>query len=204
MLEHAAASGMSLATRMFPLFRKQVHLRTCGLASLSISLDYLLGHKSVSITEGDIEAVINQSSCSRVSEIHSRGMTLAELSEVTMEVKKSTMAAPIASEVVRLTDEDSLRSLLTQHLACPRASATSAVICNYSMAVAGQGHWWGGHFSPAAAMDPETDRVLILDVWMFTHPFWIEIKRLYNAMDTVDKTCGERRGVLVLHATRET
>ena len=40
------------------------------------------------------------------------------------------------------------------------------------------GSWWGGHISLMGAYDAATDSALILDVWKYTDPFWVEIDKV--------------------------
>ena len=54
----------------------------------------------------------------------------------------------------------------------------------------------GGHHSPVAAYDTITDRFLILDVARYKYPaYWVKADKLWNAVDTKDKT--RSRGFLV-------
>jgi hypothetical protein len=59
----------------------------------------------------------------------------------------------------------------------------------------------GGHFSPLAAYNEGSDRFLILDVnrWKYP-PVWIEAKRLFDAMNTIDVDSGKTRGFLEVTA----
>ena len=59
------------------------------------------------------------------------------------------------------------------------------VIANYLRKALGQEG--GGHISPLAAYDAETDRFLILDVSRYKYPpVWIAASDLFSAMNTVD------------------
>jgi hypothetical protein len=60
------------------------------------------------------------------------------------------------------------------------------VVVNYLRKAIGQET--GGHISPLAAYDAETDRFLILDVSRYKYPpVWVSAADLFKAMDTVDK-----------------
>ena len=56
----------------------------------------------------------------------------------------------------------------------------------------------GGHISPVAAYDAETDRFLILDVSRYKYPpVWVTASALFAAMDTEDSDAGNKtRGYL--------
>ena len=60
------------------------------------------------------------------------------------------------------------------------------VIINYLRKAIGQEK--GGHISPLAAYDKETDMFLILDVARYKYPpVWVKAAELFGAMNTVDK-----------------
>lgn len=52
-----------------------------------------------------------------------------------------------------------------------------------------------GHFSPIGGYHAGRDMVLILDVARFKYPpHWVPLTLLWEAMDTIDKATGQRRG----------
>ena len=66
------------------------------------------------------------------------------------------------------------------------------VIVNYLRKAIGQER--GGHISPLAAYDAETDRFLILDVARYKYPpVWVMATDLFNAMNTTDSSTRIRR-----------
>jgi hypothetical protein len=58
----------------------------------------------------------------------------------------------------------------------------------------------GGHISPVAAYDADTDRFLILDVSRYKYPpVWVEAAALFSAMNTPDSDNADRsRGFVVV------
>jgi Phytochelatin synthase len=59
------------------------------------------------------------------------------------------------------------------------------VLVNYLRKEIGQER--GGHISPLASYDAQTDRVLILDVSRYKYPpVWVKVSQLFNAMNTPD------------------
>lgn len=74
---------------------------------------------------------------------------------------------------------------------------TKYMIVNYNLDIyAAQG---GGHFSPLAAYDEESDSVLILDTWSASNSWiWIKLFDLYSSMNTVDGTV--YRGYILIEA----
>lgn len=72
------------------------------------------------------------------------------------------------------------------------------VIINYLRKAIGQEK--GGHISPLAAFDKETDRFLILDVARYKYPpVWVKTVDLFGAMNTIDKDNDNKtRGYIVI------
>ena len=72
------------------------------------------------------------------------------------------------------------------------------VLVNYLRSAIGQEK--GGHISPLAAYDADTDRFLVLDVSRYKYPpIWVEAEALYGAMDTPDAdNGGQSRGFVVV------
>jgi len=57
----------------------------------------------------------------------------------------------------------------------------------------------GGHISPVAAYNQETDHFLILDVSRYKYPpVWVKAEELWQAMATVDSTSGKTRGFVLV------
>ena len=87
--------------------------------------------------------------------------------------------------------EEALRDLIKSTL----ADINARLIINFDRQSLGQlGH---GHLSPAAAYDPTSDALLILDVAKFKYPpFWVTIPDLLRAMNTIDPDSGKSRGLI--------
>ncbi|MBD2771789.1 phytochelatin synthase family protein [Iningainema tapete] len=67
------------------------------------------------------------------------------------------------------------------------------VLVNYLRKEIGQEK--GGHISPLAAYNEQTDRFLILDVARYKYPpVWVKTADLWKAMATLDSTSGKTRG----------
>ena len=67
------------------------------------------------------------------------------------------------------------------------------VIVNYLRKEIGEEK--GGHISPLAAYNEQTDRFLILDVSRYKYPpVWVKTADLWRAMATVDSASGKTRG----------
>lgn len=72
------------------------------------------------------------------------------------------------------------------------------IVVNYLRSAIGQEK--GGHISPLAAYDADTDRFLILDVSRYKYPpIWVAAADIFAAMDTPDSDNGGRsRGFVVV------
>ena len=66
------------------------------------------------------------------------------------------------------------------------------------------GQFGGGHYSPVAALDRETNSVLILDTARYKYPpHWIPVELIFQAMLPIDNVTGKSRGYIVLEAKHE-
>ncbi len=104
-----------------------------------------------------------------------QGMTLDQLGRL-LELR------PVEAEVRHAADGslDEFRSAARKHLANGRA-----VIVNYLRKAIGEER--GGHISPLAAYDAQTDEFLILDVARYKYPpVWVKTPELFAAMNTID------------------
>jgi hypothetical protein len=120
-----------------------------------------------------------------------KGMTLDQFGEV-------LGTYPVKADVRHAADSslDEFRTLATEHLGAP----DRYVIANYLRDAIGQER--GGHFSPLAAYDADTDRFLILDVSRYKYPpIWVEADDLFAAMNTPDSdNDGRTRGFVLVSA----
>jgi hypothetical protein len=84
------------------------------------------------------------------------------------------------------------------HLASGARRSDDHIILNYSVAFfAGLGEG-GGHCSPVAAYDPQSDLVLVLDVAGKHRWHWMRTADLYGAMNTTDRVSHVHRGWVVV------
>lgn len=91
---------------------------------------------------------------------------------------------------------DAFRSEAQAYLAKPG----HFVLVNYFRNTLGQQK--GGHFSPLAAYDRESDRFLILDIARYKYPpVWVKAEELFAAMNTKDSDNNDRsRGYVLIAA----
>ncbi len=87
------------------------------------------------------------------------------------------------------TSLEKFRSLAAENLKQPG----NFILINYLRKEIGQEK--GGHISPLAAYNEQTDRFLILDVSRYKYPpVWVKAADLWNAMSTTDSASGKTRG----------
>jgi hypothetical protein len=118
-----------------------------------------------------------------------QGMTLDQLGAL-LEVHSVKASVWHASDI-------SLRAF--RHLAVHTlAQPGQHVLVNYLRKSIGQER--GGHISPIAAYDAESDRFLILDVSRYKYPpIWVKAHQLYDAMNTPDSDNQNRsRGFVIV------
>jgi hypothetical protein len=91
------------------------------------------------------------------------------------------------------TSLEEFRTMARQALSTPN----QYVIVNYLRRSIGQER--GGHISPLAAYDADTDRFLVLDVSRYKYPpIWVQAADLYAAMNTPDSDNQNRTRGFVL------
>lgn len=118
------------------------------------------------------------------------GMPLAELG-------KLLATYPVETKVYYGSEIslEQFRNLIVQNL----SEDNNFVLVNYLRNRLGQEG--GGHISPIAAYDRESDRLLILDVSRYRYPpVWVKVADLWQATNTIDSVSQKTRGlVLVSH-----
>ena len=92
------------------------------------------------------------------------------------------------------TNLEQFRQLVAQNL----RQENNFVLVNYLRRKIGQER--GGHISPIAAYNQQTDRFLILDVSRYKYPpVWVKATDLWQAMDTTDRVSGKTRGFVLVN-----
>lgn len=117
-----------------------------------------------------------------------QGMTLEQLG-------KLLESHAVKAEVYHGGDVtlEEFRRLVSKNL----QESANFVIVNYLRKAIGQET--GGHISPVAAYNQETDRFLILDVSRYKYPpVWVKASELWQAMATVDSVSGKTRGFVLV------
>ena len=117
-----------------------------------------------------------------------QGMTLEEM-------EKLLESYPVNATVDHGSDVTlaEFRKLVIENLQQPN----NFVLVNYLRRTIGQEK--GGHISPIAAYNQQTDRFLILDVSRYKYPpVWVKAEELWQAIATLDSTSGKTRGFVLV------
>jgi len=117
-----------------------------------------------------------------------QGMTLEEL-------EKLLESYPVKASVYHGSDVTlaEFRRLVKINLQQPN----NFVLVNYLRRTIGQER--GGHISPIAAYNEQSDRFLILDVSRYKYPpVWVKAEELWQAIATVDSVSGKTRGFVLI------
>ena len=125
--------------------------------------------------------------------IRRQGLTLAELAGI-------LESYPVDAEIYYGSDVSlpEFRQLIAGNL----AETENFVLINYLRRSIGQER--GGHISPLAAYDEDTDQFLILDVSRYKYPpVWVKAEELWQAINTVDSVSSKTRGFLLISPLEE-
>lgn len=177
-------------------FTTQINQAFCGVASMVMVLNALEVPAPLApewernyftqenIFNDQAEAIIGRDAIAR------QGLTLAELSGI-------LATYPVTADIHYGSDVSlkEFRSLIRANLETPN----NYVLINYLRRAIGQER--GGHISPLAAYDADTDQFLILDVSRYKYPpVWVSAETLWESVNTVDPVSGKTRGFLLIEA----
>jgi hypothetical protein len=178
--------GAEAREAYFPLannFLTQKNQAFCGVASIVMVLN-AMQLQAPAVPEFDPYRTFTQDNVLDirtetvlpVATIMKQGMTLDQIGFI-------LTSKDVGAEVHHAAESnlESFRELARKHLATP----DQFVIVNYLRKAINQEK--GGHISPLAAYDQETDRFLILDVARYKYPpVWVTAAELFGAMNTQD------------------
>ncbi|HEX2136890.1 MAG TPA: phytochelatin synthase family protein [Microvirga sp.] len=176
-------------------FVTQKNQAYCGVASIVMVLN-ALGVPAPSTPEFEPFKTFTQDNL--LNEETEKVLPVAVLSRIGMtldQIGQILSTYSVKAEVRHASDTslEEFRTLARQALATP----DRYVIVNYLRRSIGQDR--GGHISPLAAYDAETDRFLVLDVSRYKYPpVWVEAAALYAAMNTTDSDNQNRTRGFVL------
>ncbi|MGB3201947.1 MAG: phytochelatin synthase family protein [Nodosilinea sp.] len=177
-------------------FVTQINQAFCGVASMAMVLNALEVPAPLApqwerhyFTQENLfneqtEAIISQGAIAR------QGLTLAELAGI-LETYPVAAAIHYGSDVSLEEFRDQIRANLE--------TPGNYVLINYLRRAIGQER--GGHISPLAAYDADSDQFLILDVSRYKYPpVWVQAETLWESINTTDSVSGKTRGFLLIEA----
>ncbi len=182
-------------------FETQLSLTHCGPASIAMVLNALGVPAPVpsiyephrlftqeGVLNGLTEHIVDDSN------VYRRGMLLEEVAEVLRVY--DVMAEAHYAEASSI---DHFRTNAVDHL----EEDGRHVLVNYSRSALGQDG--GGHISPLAAYDADSDRFLIMDVSRYkAPPVWVSTEQLFAAMaEPVDEAATRTRGFVLVQGPVE-
>ncbi|PZD75232.1 hypothetical protein C1752_00520 [Acaryochloris thomasi RCC1774] len=184
-------------------FLTQNHLAYCGVATIVMILNALevdapevVSHTVPGLvsyrffTQENVFENENTHTVIKPETIKKQGMTLQELGGL-------FQSYPLDVQVFHGQEVslDQFRNSVVQNLQQPK----NFVAVNYLRRSLGQKG--GGHISPIAAYNAESDRFLILDVARYRYePLWVEAEALWKAINTLDSTSGKSRGFVLVNS----
>ncbi len=177
-------------------FTNQIHPAFCGPASMAMVLNALdVPRPASNMTLGlgifDQENLFTPATeaVKPRGRIEQEGLTLDELAGM-LEAHQLAVAVHHAED----SSLEEFRRLAIESI----DDHQSFILVNYLRSAIGQQK--GGHISPLAAYDAESDRFLILDVSRYKYPpVWVEAAALFAAMNTPDSDNDNRsRGYLLV------
>jgi hypothetical protein len=116
------------------------------------------------------------------------GMTLEQLGKLLASYQVKTQVYHAGNTTI-----EEFRKRAAENLKQPG----NFLVINYLRKKIGQEK--GGHISPIAAYNEQTDRFLILDVSRYKYPpVWVKTADLWNAMNTIDLVSGKTRGFVLV------
>lgn len=170
----------------------------CGVASIVMVLN-ALGSPAPTTPEYQPYHVFTQDDFFNAETEKVRPQSLIAERGMTVDQIGGLLAAYAIEESVHHaadTDVDTFRRQAARFL----SAKNHYVIVNYLRGALGQER--GGHISPLAAYDSQTDRFLVLDVARYKYPpVWVSASDLFAAMNTPDSdNDGRSRGFVLVGA----
>jgi glutathione gamma-glutamylcysteinyltransferase len=179
-------------------FRTQDDPAFCGLSTLVMSLNALQVDpqrrwKGSSVWRWYDEDML--SCCEPVDSVRKKGISLDSLACLArcQGVVADVYRPPVPGGKHVGWTEGAFRDMLLKSV----RSSNLVMVVSFSRTALNQ--TGGGHFSPIAAFDAETDSVLVMDVARFKlPPFWVPVSDLYGSTVPPDPDTGLPRGWMMI------
>lgn len=175
--------------RLISYFQTQSEPAYCGLASLSMVLNALAidpGRKWKGPWRWFDESMLD--CCEPLETVKARGISFGKL---------VCLAHCAGAKVEAFRTNHSTIDEFRKYVMRCSSSDDCHVISSYDRSVLKQ--TGTGHFSPIGGYHAGNDMALILDVARFKYPpHWVPLKILWDAMNNVDLSTGQRRGFMLI------
>jgi hypothetical protein len=194
-------------TRMLTFYRKQLNPYSCSVASVAIVLNSILAgmNKMQMINPIDQEQLLSKVRTANWRErvsipgFHGKhGLSVIELGMVVQAALKAfkiqykKINTTLLHERLKNPEEEKTRLFSLLMKIC--AENNQYIIAHFTQGVF-IGDWFGGHISPVGSFDPETRRVLILDVDEDIGPYyWVPFDIFFEGLMGKAKTIGPKEG----------
>ncbi|MED6185046.1 Glutathione gamma-glutamylcysteinyltransferase 1 [Stylosanthes scabra] len=187
--EALAQGTMEGFFKLISYYQTQSEPAYCGLATLAVVLNALSidpGRKWKGPWRWFDDSMLD--CCEPLEKVKSEGITFG---------KVACLARCNGARVEAFrSDECTIEDFRKRVISCC-SSEDCHVIVSYHRAAFNQ--TGTGHFSPIGGYHTERDMVLILDVARFKYPpHWVPTTLLWDAMNTIDKSTGHRRGYMII------
>ncbi|KAM1031965.1 glutathione gamma-glutamylcysteinyltransferase 1-like isoform X2 [Malus sylvestris] len=188
-LEAIQRATMENFYRLISYFQTQSEPAYCGLASLSMVLNALAidpGRKWKGPWRWFDESMLD--CCEPLETVKVKGISFGKL---------VCLAHCAGAKVEAFRTNHSTIDEFRKYVLRCSTSDDCHVISSYDRSVLKQ--TGTGHFSPIGGYHAERDMALILDVARFKYPpHWVPLKILWDAMNNVDSSTGQRRGFMLI------
>ncbi|KAL1350205.1 hypothetical protein HN51_014333 [Arachis hypogaea] len=185
-LAHGTMEGFF---KLISYYQTQSEPAYCGLATLAVVLNALSidpGRKWKGPWRWFDDSMLD--CCEPLEKVKAEGITFG---------KVACLARCNGARVEAFRSDESTIDDFRKRLISCCSSEDCHVIVSYHRAAFNQ--TGTGHFSPIGGYHAERDMVLILDVARFKYPpHWVPTSLLWDAMNTIDKSTGHRRGYMII------
>lgn len=143
-------------------------------------------------SQNEILEMVNDPLWDRATSDEGTGVTLEQYATFLRKCFKAYGIQDVSVEVVYVENQsEQVEKRLTQDLIDATTILGTFLLFDFEQSMLINSNYPIGHISPVGGYDAKTNRVLVLDVdRVWTGPYWVNEKRLLEAMNTYDETEG--------------
>jgi len=180
-------------------YRTQSGPTFCGLASLAVAFESMHVPGRIQVEETEIYPLFREAEAAKTDMEVEQVPEISLIKRIGLTLDQNAVIARHLPGVVKATTLHSLNSTVGEFRATIIGALShprQRVLYNYYKPPFGE--IGGGHFSPIAAYDATTDRMLLADVSFHTQPAWAPIDVAHKGSSTIDSESGVSHGLLVV------